>query len=308
MQQTEEQLVDALGAVDLVVADTNKFKLKLGIGEDAFTTLKLTKTLQSLWEVKGAGAAGAAAAASPAIATTFFGGGAGIMSTLGFGAAAVTPVGWVIAAAVGSGAAYYGAMQVFSKYSSSRIETIPKFINTPIDLLGATIFDMMAGLALKVADFAGEIDDSERNAVIDFFYEEWGVSRDYSSKALPLIEAQIRQKTLKEMSKSLAEFQMDNPDCNPSAMKADIKQFLEEIAYADGDFDEREELAIETIERELGTHLASYTRVSRTVSKYSGTAAQVAQTGASAAYSQTQQVVGRASSMLGGLLKKKGDQ
>ena len=45
MQKTEEQLVKALGAVDLVVSDTNKFKLKLGIGEDAFTTLKLTKTL-----------------------------------------------------------------------------------------------------------------------------------------------------------------------------------------------------------------------------------------------------------------------
>lgn len=305
MKQTEEQLVNALGAVDLVVADTNKFKLKLGIGEDAFTTLKLPKTLMFLWEVKGASAAGAAAAASPAVATTLFGGGTGIMSALGLGAAAVTPVGWVIAAAVGSGAAYYGAMQVFSKYSSSRVETIPKFINTPIDLLGATIFDMMAGLALKVAYFAGEIDDDERKTVVDFFYEEWGVSPDYSSKALPLIEAQMRQKSLKEMAKSLAEFQMDNPDCNPSAMNSDIKRFLEEIAYADGDFDEREELAIETIERELGTHLASYNRAGRTLSKYTSTASQVGQTGASAAYSRTQQVVGRASGLLGSLIKKK---
>ena len=61
-----EQL-EKLNSVEFVVADSTKFKLKLGIGEDAYTSLKLAKTLQSLWDIKGAAGAGAVAAASPAV-------------------------------------------------------------------------------------------------------------------------------------------------------------------------------------------------------------------------------------------------
>lgn len=295
--EVEQNLVDDLNAVSFVVADANKFKIKLGIGEDAYASLKLTKTLQTLWDVKCAGAAGAAAAASPAVATTFFGGGGGLLYALGFGAAAATPVGWIVAAAVGSGAAYYGVMRVVSTYGSSRVETIPKFINTPIDLLGATLFDMMAGLALKVADFAGDIHDSEREAIISYFEDEWGVSREYSSKALPVIEGDIRQRALKDMAKALAEFQLDNPDCNPSAMKSDIRGFLEEIAHADGEFDEREELAIDAIERELNAHLAVSQQAVRSASKYAGMVGRAAQGAGRKAF-------GVASGMLGKLYKK----
>lgn len=268
MSDVEAELIEELNETDLVVEDTNKFKIKLGIGEDAYGSLKLKNTLQTLWDVKGAGAAGAAAAASPAVATTFFGGG-GFLSAIGIGAAAATPVGWVIAAAVASGGAYYGVMKVMSGYTESRVETIPKFINTPIDLLGATLFDMMAGLALKVADFSGDIDDVEREAIIDYFTEEWGVSDEYARRALPLIEMQVKGRTLKEMAKNLADFQIDNADCNPGAMKKDIRQFLEEIAFADGECDEREELAIETIVRELDTHLSLQNQIMKSAGQYS---------------------------------------
>lgn len=108
----EKMLVADLNAIDLVVQDPIKFKIKLGIGEEAYATLKLAKTLQTLWDLKAAAGTGAVAASSPIVATTFFGGSGGILSALGVTAAATTPVGWVIAAAVASGGAYYGAMKV----------------------------------------------------------------------------------------------------------------------------------------------------------------------------------------------------
>jgi hypothetical protein len=298
MGKVEQALVDGLNSVDLVVADGNKFKIKLGIGEDAYSSLRLSKTLQTLWDIKGAGAAGATAAASPAGAATFFGTGGSFLSVFGIGAAAATPVGWVVAAAVMSGTAYYGAMKMLSSYSSSRTETIPKFINTPIDLLGATLFDMMAGLGLKVAEFGGEIDDEERESIVAYFEDEWGLSREYTQRAIPLIESQIKSLPLKDMVKSLADFQIDNPDCNPSIMRKDIKQFLEEIAFSDGDFDEREELAIETIERELSKHLATHKKVIRTAGKHTTAFGNVAkQAGAS--------TFRRANGLIGGLRKQK---
>jgi hypothetical protein len=70
--------------------------------------------------------------------------------------------------------------------------------------------------------------------------------------------------------------QSDEAAHNPSAMKKDIKQFLEEIALADGEMDERKELAIETIERELSNHLSTQNQAMRSAKKYLGTASEAA--------------------------------
>jgi len=261
-----EVSLQSFDGIEQVVRDGNKFKIRLGIGEDAYQTLKLAKGLQTIWDVKGAAGAGAAAAASPVVATTFFGGG-GILSTLGIGAAAATPVGWVIAAAVASGGAYYGVMSLAGRYTSSRVETIPKFINSPIDLLGATLFDMIGGLGLKVAILSNDIEDAEREALVDYFVEVWGLDEDYIRKSIPIIEEQVRERNLKDMVKALAEFQIDNPDCNPAAMKKDILELLSEIAFADGEIDEREELALELVERELNSHLSLTSTTIRSVTK-----------------------------------------
>ena len=259
-----EVSLQSFDGIEQVVSDGNKFKIRLGIGEDAYQTLKLAKGLQTIWDVKGAAGAGAAAAASPVVATTFFGGG-GILSTLGIGAAAATPVGWVIAAAVASGGAYYGVMSLAGRYTSSRVETIPKFINSPIDLLGATLFDMIGGLGLKVAILSNDIEDAEREALVDYFVEVWGLDEEYIRKSIPIIEEQVRERNLKDMVKALAEFQIDNPDCNPAAMKKDILELLSEIALADGEIDEREELALELVERELNSHLSLTSTTIRSV-------------------------------------------
>ena len=61
---TEKQLQDrlrALGKVECVVRDHHQFKLKLGLGEEAYASLRITRHLQELWDVGGA-AAGAGVA------------------------------------------------------------------------------------------------------------------------------------------------------------------------------------------------------------------------------------------------------
>lgn len=301
MRTAEDQTaqLELLNNVEFVVNDTNKFKLKLGIGEDAYKSLKLAKSLQALWDLKGAAGAGAAAAATPAVATTFFASTAGPLSFLGIGAAAATPVGWVMGAAVLSGGAYYGAMRMLGKFNSSRVDSIPKFINTPIDLLGATIFDMMAGLSLKVSSLSHSIDDVERSAVIEYFVEEWGLSNEYAEAALPVIESSIQDKKLKDMAAGLAEFQLENPDCNPSQMRKDIKAFLEEIAYSDGDYSEVEELAIEAIENILNHSLAGHRQIAKSAANYAKVSAEVIGSAASGA----SKVVDSASKNASGLIK-----
>ena len=119
------------------------FKQALHIGEDAYKSLTIKRQSLKLLGPLGAAGAGAAIASSPVVATTFFSGGGILSGILGwFGiATAATPIGWVIATAALSGTAWAGVTRMLGDLSSKRVDQIPKFINTPLDLLAVSIFD-----------------------------------------------------------------------------------------------------------------------------------------------------------------------
>lgn len=232
--------------LDCVVADTLKFKRKLRIGENAYALLRAKNGIQSLYDVGGVAMTAGAAAASPIVAGTFFASSAGWLSIIGIGAA-TTPIGWVIAAAVATGGAYYGVTRLVRKQTDAMVDTIPRFINTPIDLLGMELFDLIGALAVRVASIDGEVDPSERNAIACHFIEEWGYDPLYVSEALDVLVASTGDVSIKAITKALADFQAASPDCNGAAMQAELLVFLREVVEADGRLDEREELAMDGI-------------------------------------------------------------
>ena len=93
-----------------IIADDLRFKSKLGIGEEEYNYLKRKKNLAEFVGAIGVGGATGGIASSATVATTFFPA-SGVLATLGFGAAATTPIGWVIGAGVLAGGAYLGARQ-----------------------------------------------------------------------------------------------------------------------------------------------------------------------------------------------------
>src|SRR6056297_3807623 len=92
--------------VDDVVEDELRFKVKLGIGEDAYTSTRLRKAVFEAWDVAGVAATGAQVASSALVAQKFFAA-PGLLAAMGVGTAA-TPIGWVVAASVVSGGAWLG--------------------------------------------------------------------------------------------------------------------------------------------------------------------------------------------------------
>jgi uncharacterized tellurite resistance protein B-like protein len=247
VRRSISQQADAFGEVQQVILDSLRFKRKLAIGEDAYLSMRVGKTLTQLWDVGGVAVTGGSIAASTTVAGTFFAS-SGWLATIGLGAAAVTPVGWVIGAALATGGAYYGVTRLFKSYHGSRLDVIPKFINTPIDLLGASLMDMLGALSFKIALTDGEVTEPERVAIKDYFITEWGYDPDYASIALGVLEENAGQGTIKEMTAALGGFIHDNPDCNFTAIKEELIRFLREIAAADGTLDEREEFAIEKVD------------------------------------------------------------
>lgn len=230
--------------IETIVVEPLKFKAKLAIGEDAYTSLRLKNATFELWDAVGVATTATAFAKSSVVAATFFAP-TGFLAFCGFGAAAVTPVGWVMAAGVLAGGGWIGVTRYIKQSSNSRVTVIPNFINTPMDVLALGLFDLMAPLALKVASVDGEVDSSERNTISSYFVDQWGYDADFVNEGIAYTEKNLASFSIKELAQSLGEFKKQNKDCNCKAMSQEIVGFLREIIEADGRIDEREEMAIE---------------------------------------------------------------
>ena len=233
MRDEAEEIEARFRCVEFVVKDEFRFIAKLEIGEDAYSTLKIGRTVGDVVSVTTAASAGAAVASSGAVASTFFAS-TGWMAVLGLAPAAVTPIGWVVGAAILGGGAYYGAMRAFGAYRKALVKTVPAFINTPIDLLGAAIVDMMGSIALHVAASDGEISRGEREHIRAYFVDEWGIDPDYAAGALSLIEENLPKAALDEQVATFARFAHRNPDCALGPLTWRVEELLTELVEVDG--------------------------------------------------------------------------
>jgi hypothetical protein len=142
-------------------------------------------------------------------------------------------------------------MRLARNYGGSRVDTVPKFINTPLDLLAASLLDLIGALALRVATIDGQLDDTEKLVIAEHFINEWGLDEAYVGRALDLLISETEPKRVKQLARALTEFQAGNPDCGAAEMQADIVSFLRDVTEADDVLDEREELAIDAIQAEF---------------------------------------------------------
>ena len=232
--------------VEEVISTPLQFKYKLAIGEDAYTFLRVKKNLMSVWDTAGAAGTAGALAGSSTVASTFFASNS-LLAAIGLGGTAVTPIGWVIAAAVVGGSAWLGLSKFMDGQSGKRVSVIPEYINTPIDVLGLSLFNYMTPLALKVAAIDNKITDDERQVIADYMVTEWGFNQKFVDVGLKAIEEGLDEYKIQTVASDLAEFKQANPDCNFQEMSKEIVNFLQEVAEADGELDEREVLAINSV-------------------------------------------------------------
>lgn len=237
---------DWFEGIETIIADPLRFKAKLAIGEDAYTSLRVKNAVFEIWDVAGAAGTAVAIAQSSTVASTFFAP-SGVLAFWGFGTG-VTPIGWVIAAGVIGAVGWTGITRYLKETSGSRVTKIPDFINTPMDVLALGLFDLMAPLALKVASIDGNIDISEKEAINSYFVKQWGYDPDFVRRGMEFTEGMLSDFSIHELAKSLAEFKKHNKDCNYKVMSREIVDFLRLVIEADGRIDEREELAIEKIQ------------------------------------------------------------
>lgn len=233
--------------IDSPIAEPLNFKAKLDIGEDAFASLRVRNLVEELWDVGGVGATGAAIASSSVVAGTFFAQG-GILGLIGLGTA-VTPVGWVIAAGVLSSAGWYGVRRKLRAMSTERVHVVPKFTNTPLDLLAISIFQLLAPISLKIAASDGSVSQAEIEGITRYFVKAWGYEQKFVDTGMYVIYQDIENFDISELANALTNFASENPDCNFDSIKKDSIEFLEEIIHADGIIHDRELEELEKVRR-----------------------------------------------------------
>jgi uncharacterized tellurite resistance protein B-like protein len=231
-----------LDGVEQVVAEPLRFKAKLAIGEEAYKSLRVVNRVRELWDVLGAAGTGAAVAKSSLVATSFFAP-SGLLGALGIGTAA-TPIGWVAFAALASGGACYGLYRYLGNSKGSRVIEIPRFLNTPLDALGLALFDLIAPLALRLAQVDGQIDTEERAFLTAHLVDDWGLDRHFVDQALLVIEPGLHEISVDAMAKELAGFLHANPDCKHQVIAADLSGFLWEMLASAGALTPEEEQAL----------------------------------------------------------------
>jgi len=232
--------------VESVIDEPLKFKVKLAIGEDAYTSLRVKNAVVEMWDALGMATSAATIASTSAVASAFFAP-SGLLGAIGVGTA-VTPIGWVVAAGLVTGGAWVGVTRYVKKNTNSRVTVIPDFINTPMDVLALALFDLIAPLTLKIAVVDGKIDESEKLLISSSFINDWGYNKAFVTDGMSFIESNLTDFSIKRLAHNLAEFKKGNPDCNYEEMSKEILQFLRDTVEADGKVDEREEMAIERVE------------------------------------------------------------
>ncbi|MFT5115533.1 MAG: hypothetical protein ACI8P9_004884 [Parasphingorhabdus sp.] len=237
---------DWFNDIETIVSEPLNFKAKLAIGEDAYAALKLKNAATKVWDVAGVATTAAVVAKSSVVATTFFAP-TGFLALLGIGTA-VTPVGWVIAASVITGGTWMGITRYLKKSSDSRVMVIPKFINTPLDVLALSLFDLLAPLALKVATTEGSINQAKQTVIHDYFVKAWGFDPDFVSEGMKYTESKLSEFSIDELAQALAEFANRNRDCNFKMMSQEILGFLRNIVNTEGQINNYEEIAVDKIE------------------------------------------------------------
>ncbi|WP_146683963.1 YcjF family protein [Thioclava sediminum] len=245
LDKTTITQIHSFEGVDRILADPDLFRRRLG-AEGASPAAAKENFVDDIWHVGAASTVGGSIASSSLVASTFFGS-SGLMALLPWAPAAVTPVGWVAAAAVVTGASFYGVTRLFRSWDTNRSGATPSFVGSELDLLAMSLLDVIGALAVRVAAAAGPLDAAERAHLRGHFVACWGFDPAYVDCALEVIETNSAAQPVEGMAASMSAFAAAVPDCDRVVLNSVLFDLLEAIAAADGTVDPREVAEIATI-------------------------------------------------------------
>lgn len=237
--------------VESVVVDPFKFKAKLGIGSESFTYLSKAEHLRDVLAAAGGATLGASVVGGAWVASL------GTMGSLGLALGVVsTPIGWIAAAGTGSAALFYGFNRLLRGQRKSAVDEVPKFINTPLDLLASNLVEVLLPPLIHMAKADGEIKPKELDVIIKRLADNWGISATFVTGRCDHLIKSNGKLDLHAWSEAIVSHG-GSADVSLDALTNDLLSALEEVMHADSIVTDSEMLVLE----ELRTALLSDARL-----------------------------------------------
>jgi len=231
--------------VTSVVDDADKFRRKLNIGSDAFKYLTRADNLYNFTAALSTGA-GVASLCYVGWLTSI-----GTLGQIGLAIGIIsTPVGWLAAAGAGGTAAVLITRHVLQSFKKDSVTEVPNFINTPLDLLGASICDFMFPILLKIAFADGECAIDEEEHIKSYFIDQWGFNARYVDSQLKFDEDKLRNFEWSGLSSALKEIEKSG-DLKYEAMASEIINAATEVMTCDGHIHPLEDIEIDKLKNSL---------------------------------------------------------
>lgn len=230
---------------EAIVANPLVFKAKLKIGADAYQLLSKAKNLSTILETVTAGTAGAGLAGGLWYA------GLGTLGQVGLGLGLVSsPIGWIAAAGLGTGATVFAIKRALASTKNAAVAEIPHYINTPLDVMGASIVSLIGSSLYLVIKADNVIQESEKKFFIDYFVSEWGIDSKYAETQFRILENAdplVSPAWIGQMVDALCK----TGDIKRSDLVSEILTIVENAVYADNEAHPAEVRVIEDLNNEL---------------------------------------------------------
>ena len=110
---------------------------------------------------------------------------------------------------------------------------MPGWLNTPLDVLAVGIFEIVAPLALLIANADDEIDAREETEIChEWFVRKWGYDPDFVRAGVRYYKGCIEKFKAEEIAQCLVKFLKATEkkhDCNARTVLEKVTQFLREL-------------------------------------------------------------------------------
>lgn len=219
-----------------------QFKAKLNISDEVYEYLSKADNLIDFSIKIAAGLGGSSLFTVAWLAT--LGPVAKLALLVGFTS---TPVGWIVGAGALSAVLAYGLMKARGELKDATTITIPKHLNTPLDLLGQTVLSLILPVTVKMALIDGSLCENERKVLGDYLAQEWGFNRDFIANAITEQERLIADFDYEQYRQLLIASTCNVKEIKYDVIKIELLTILTEVMKADGNISPEEEKELEKL-------------------------------------------------------------
>lgn len=229
-----------------VVEDADKFKAKLNIGSAAFKKLATAEKAGEILLALSAAGGGGAALFAGWLASL------GMLAKLGFAVGFVaTPFGPMAVAGSLAATALLAIRKFYKSIKKDAVVEVPKFINSPIDVLGMSICSLIYPIAMKVAHADGSADEKERAVVKAYFVEQWGISAQYVDQLDREVDSKSAASIYERLKADISRLGQTG-DVKADTLAREIVAIAGDVIGADGRVDASESVELDRLKTALG--------------------------------------------------------